>query len=181
MTARASPVGRGWLSKASDGRISPLSSSGFQPADARLTFRERAWRSGKPSRCDGHFVGASDEEVLREAGRQGMTLLSFDLKTICRAEFFFPSRWVRGSVWVMHAVVPSSHLPCAGLPGPTSPSTGSRPRSPMALPGGEAEEIWTPRPFNVQRVGVITTSVSRKPAPGSEAPPRPRCRNPWCL
>ncbi len=31
---------------------------------------------------DGHFVGASDEEVLREAARQGMTLLSFDLKTI---------------------------------------------------------------------------------------------------
>ena len=30
---------------------------------------------------DGHFVGASDEEVLREAARQGMTLLSFDLKT----------------------------------------------------------------------------------------------------
>lgn len=31
---------------------------------------------------DGHFVSASDEEVLREAARQGMTLLSFDLKTI---------------------------------------------------------------------------------------------------
>lgn len=31
---------------------------------------------------DGHFVGASDEELLREAARQAMTLLSFDLKTI---------------------------------------------------------------------------------------------------
>ena len=31
---------------------------------------------------DGHFVGASDEEVLREAARHAMTLLSFDLKTI---------------------------------------------------------------------------------------------------
>ena len=31
---------------------------------------------------DGHFVGASDEELLREASRQAMTLLSFDLKTI---------------------------------------------------------------------------------------------------
>lgn len=31
---------------------------------------------------DGHFVGASDEEVLREAARQAMTLLTFDLKTI---------------------------------------------------------------------------------------------------
>jgi len=31
---------------------------------------------------DGHFVGASDEELLREAARQEMTLLSFDLKTI---------------------------------------------------------------------------------------------------
>ena len=30
----------------------------------------------------GHFVGASDEEVLREAARQEMTLLSFDLRTI---------------------------------------------------------------------------------------------------
>ena len=31
---------------------------------------------------DRHFVGASDEELLREASRQAMTLLSFDLKTI---------------------------------------------------------------------------------------------------
>ncbi len=31
---------------------------------------------------DGHFVGASDEEVLRETSRQGLTLLSYDLKTI---------------------------------------------------------------------------------------------------
>ncbi len=31
---------------------------------------------------DGHFVSASDEEVLREAARQGLTLVSFDLKTI---------------------------------------------------------------------------------------------------
>lgn len=31
---------------------------------------------------DGHFVGASDEELLREAARQAMTLLTFDLKTI---------------------------------------------------------------------------------------------------
>jgi hypothetical protein len=31
---------------------------------------------------DGHFVGASDEELLREAARQAMTLLSFDLKTL---------------------------------------------------------------------------------------------------
>lgn len=31
---------------------------------------------------DGHFVGASDEELLREATRQAMTLLTFDLKTI---------------------------------------------------------------------------------------------------
>ena len=31
---------------------------------------------------DGHFVGACDEELLREAARQAMTLLSFDLKTI---------------------------------------------------------------------------------------------------
>jgi hypothetical protein len=33
-------------------------------------------------RMDGHFVGASDEEVLRESSRQGLTLLSYDLKTI---------------------------------------------------------------------------------------------------
>lgn len=32
--------------------------------------------------CNGHFVGASDEEVLREAARQEMTLLTFDLKTV---------------------------------------------------------------------------------------------------
>ena len=31
---------------------------------------------------DGHFVSASDEEVLREAARQGLTLLFYDLKTI---------------------------------------------------------------------------------------------------
>lgn len=31
---------------------------------------------------DGHFIGASDEEILKEAARQSMTLLSFDLKTI---------------------------------------------------------------------------------------------------
>lgn len=31
---------------------------------------------------DGHFVSASDEEVLREASRQGLTLLSYDLRTI---------------------------------------------------------------------------------------------------
>ena len=31
---------------------------------------------------DGHFVSASDEEVLREAARHGLTLLSFDLRTI---------------------------------------------------------------------------------------------------
>lgn len=31
---------------------------------------------------DGHFVGASDEEVLREAASQAMTLVTFDLKTI---------------------------------------------------------------------------------------------------
>lgn len=31
---------------------------------------------------DGHFVGASDEELLREAARQAMTLLTFDPKTI---------------------------------------------------------------------------------------------------
>lgn len=31
---------------------------------------------------DGHFVGASDEEVLREAASQAMTLVTFDLKAI---------------------------------------------------------------------------------------------------
>ena len=31
---------------------------------------------------DGHFMGASDEELLREAARQAVTLLTFDLKTI---------------------------------------------------------------------------------------------------
>lgn len=31
---------------------------------------------------DGHFIGASDDEVLREAARQSMTLVSFDLETI---------------------------------------------------------------------------------------------------
>src|SRR4051794_32761538 len=31
---------------------------------------------------DGHFVGSTDEEILREAARQQMTLLSFDLRTI---------------------------------------------------------------------------------------------------
>jgi hypothetical protein len=31
---------------------------------------------------DGHFVGAPDGEILREAARQKMTLLSFDLRTI---------------------------------------------------------------------------------------------------
>jgi hypothetical protein len=31
---------------------------------------------------EGHFVSASDEEVLREAALQGLTLLSFDLRTI---------------------------------------------------------------------------------------------------
>jgi len=31
---------------------------------------------------DGHFIGVSDEEVLREAARQSMTLLKFDLKTV---------------------------------------------------------------------------------------------------
>ena len=30
---------------------------------------------------EGHFVGASDEDLLQEAARQGMTLLTFDLKT----------------------------------------------------------------------------------------------------
>jgi hypothetical protein len=31
---------------------------------------------------DGHFVGASDEELLKEAARRSVTLVSFDLKTI---------------------------------------------------------------------------------------------------
>lgn len=31
---------------------------------------------------DGHFIGTSDEEILKEAARQSMTLLTFDLKTI---------------------------------------------------------------------------------------------------
>jgi len=31
---------------------------------------------------DGHFVGSPDGEILREAARQNMTLLSFDLRTI---------------------------------------------------------------------------------------------------
>jgi hypothetical protein len=31
---------------------------------------------------DGHFIGASDEEILKEAARQSMSLLTFDLKTI---------------------------------------------------------------------------------------------------
>lgn len=31
---------------------------------------------------DGHFVGSSDEELLKEATRQSMTLVSFDLRTI---------------------------------------------------------------------------------------------------
>src|ERR1019366_4986279 len=31
---------------------------------------------------DGHFVGSPDEEILREAARQKMTLLSYDLRTI---------------------------------------------------------------------------------------------------
>jgi hypothetical protein len=31
---------------------------------------------------DGHFVGSPDREILREAARQKMTLLSFDLRTI---------------------------------------------------------------------------------------------------
>ena len=31
---------------------------------------------------DGHFLGASGEEILREVSRQQMTLLSSDLKTI---------------------------------------------------------------------------------------------------
>lgn len=30
---------------------------------------------------EGHFVGAPDEEILREASRQSMTLLTFDLRT----------------------------------------------------------------------------------------------------
>jgi hypothetical protein len=32
--------------------------------------------------CEGHFIGASDEDLLREAARRGNTLLSFDLRTI---------------------------------------------------------------------------------------------------
>jgi hypothetical protein len=31
---------------------------------------------------DGHFVGSPDGEILREAARQKLTLLSFDLRTI---------------------------------------------------------------------------------------------------
>jgi len=31
---------------------------------------------------DAHFVGASDDEVLRKTSRQGLTLLLYDLKTI---------------------------------------------------------------------------------------------------
>ena len=31
---------------------------------------------------EGHFVGSPDGEILREAARQKMTLLSFDLRTI---------------------------------------------------------------------------------------------------
>ena len=31
---------------------------------------------------DGHFVGSPDGEILREAARQKMTLLSFDLRTM---------------------------------------------------------------------------------------------------
>ena len=31
---------------------------------------------------NGHFVGSPDGEILREAARQKMTLLSFDLRTI---------------------------------------------------------------------------------------------------
>jgi hypothetical protein len=30
----------------------------------------------------GHFIGAPDHEILREAARQKMTLVSFDLRTI---------------------------------------------------------------------------------------------------
>lgn len=31
---------------------------------------------------EGHFAGAPDEEILRETARQGLTLVSFDLRTI---------------------------------------------------------------------------------------------------
>jgi hypothetical protein len=31
---------------------------------------------------EGHFVGAPDSEILREAARQKLTLVSFDLRTI---------------------------------------------------------------------------------------------------
>ena len=91
---------------------------------------------------EGHFVGAPDGEILREAARQKMTLLSFDLRTIPALLRSWGEQGTAhgGLIFVDEKSIPQSHV-------------GGTARALCELWKVQGDSDWTNRCFFLQPPG----------------------------